>query len=980
MTQVAHQEWGLPNLDFAKSSRKRKQSKPSRVSENAVKLEEERNNAAAAAAAAATADAAPISVSSFACQLCESIFDSQTLLNDHIRNQHEIPRQRKVSQSLDDADDAEENEKPQAKQQQLASSFPTKYHQLGSEINQQAFDMVEPMEEETTTTADGDEELEDTLHPEEGQEVTEGKIFNKEAYCERCRREFCNKYFLKTHLATRHGILDSIETSPPAAPSEVSEKTSPEPEQISNLPPLPPPAPSLVGLPPPTTPPSPKDEPKSVPKDMEDYCDICQKHFCNKYYLRKHKQDVHGIIPETPPSYHKRSRSVTTNASPKNSNVPTSLIPPSNGLNPPPSGQSFPPGLSPNLMFINPFASPVALLPGQPLPFQTQTGLPSLSGIPPQLSTDFKFSTASTSTVSTPKPSIPNDALRSMGVLNADAYCEICRKEFCNKYFLKIHKANKHGIYVDDLVGNRSGNHFDAPSPEMLHSFMQAAQQLNGMNGEMELGEKKTSTTVTTTTTATTTATSSSSAVSTTSSATPPLTTATDDYCEYCKKEFSNKYNLKVHLINVHGIKPSEKKEDEMTDQQQPTHLANTMLGNMIAARNAERVICDICNKDVCNKYFLRTHKLKVHGVETPSDSPSPKKDESSTPTLILNPQKNNNNNIEQAIDVQKEEAGANLPKPGDDELLKMGIDPEAYCEICKKEFCSKYFLKTHKLKIHGIGEKKEECSKSRCSPPPSQPPTSTTTSRQSSPLNVPNLANISALSHLSASATATPPGLLSQEMCMSPFDPLSILNGGENNQWKWKEPLHSQRVMCELCQKEVCNKYFLRTHMQNKHGITIEEYVSYMIKKEKGAVGSSQPDIQPPPPSSLATSLPLNLMSDNKLSLPAFVQSDAMMRKCQMCGHVFTSQVALQLHVMRDHTQNKSESIGDSNDEDAGPPKKAKVETDDWRSESEEASSQISSKSTKKKKFRCVHCSQKFPTRALCQQHISKSLILIPI
>ena len=31
-------------------------------------------------------------------------------------------------------------------------------------------------------------------------------------------------------------------------------------------------------------------------------------------------------------------------------------------------------------------------------------------------------------------------------IFNPEAYCEICNKEFCNKYFLKTHKANKHGI------------------------------------------------------------------------------------------------------------------------------------------------------------------------------------------------------------------------------------------------------------------------------------------------------------------------------------------------------------------------------------------------------------------------------------------------------------------------------------------------------------------------------------------------------
>ena len=35
--------------------------------------------------------------------------------------------------------------------------------------------------------------------------------------------------------------------------------------------------------------------------------------------------------------------------------------------------------------------------------------------------------------------------------------------------------------------------------------------------------------------------------------------------------------------------------------------------------------------------------------------------------------------------------------------LIKLGIDPEAYCFLCKKEFCSKYFLRTHKLNMHGM-------------------------------------------------------------------------------------------------------------------------------------------------------------------------------------------------------------------------------------------------------------------------------------
>lgn len=38
------------------------------------------------------------------------------------------------------------------------------------------------------------------------------------------------------------------------------------------------------------------------------------------------------------------------------------------------------------------------------------------------------------------------ERLRQMGVINTEAFCEICCKEFCNKYFLRTHKFKKHGI------------------------------------------------------------------------------------------------------------------------------------------------------------------------------------------------------------------------------------------------------------------------------------------------------------------------------------------------------------------------------------------------------------------------------------------------------------------------------------------------------------------------------------------------------
>ena len=52
---------------------------------------------------------------------------------------------------------------------------------------------------------------------------------------------------------------------------------------------------------------------------------------------------------------------------------------------------------------------------------------------------------------SMPKGPFTPEKLRQMGVINADAFCEICCKEFCNKYFLRVHKLKKHGICSPDL-------------------------------------------------------------------------------------------------------------------------------------------------------------------------------------------------------------------------------------------------------------------------------------------------------------------------------------------------------------------------------------------------------------------------------------------------------------------------------------------------------------------------------------------------
>ncbi|XP_064624347.1 uncharacterized protein LOC135485905 [Lineus longissimus] len=1073
------------------------------------------------------------------CDFCPGTFNSLHALKDHLINTHAHPMNAVESPSV----------------------YPTEYHRLASELypvngdsgkSQNFENGIVPsesekqensdvMREERQSPSDGSIpcDMPDSNIQGDGEVVkSQGtRIFHPDAYCELCDREFCNKYFLKTHKANKHGIYDNTTSQAPppplgpvppmpshmfpmflpqppphlppqpppqsqpenlAAMSHVTSATTSLPTPIvtslpSSLPPMPMMMPSLP-LPEPSkkSPPVPEltkpktsETPTSTASgvngsDMEDYCEICQKHFCNKYYLRKHKLDVHGI--QTDPPANKRSRSSHHDSLPFGG---------MGGLAPPMFLPQNIPNSMTNIMLINPFG-PLMALPQSPSLFHAQ--LPQL----PQSSTPLKSSLQSTpglddrdkdreqrdrererdrkqrerdrehherdrehrdrdrehrerdrehherdrelrerdhdrdrehereqdhdrererdrdgervrefelersyerererdregdlehernrdSAAGSPNSSIgqlSQEALRSMGVLNADAYCELCRKEFCNKYFLKIHRANKHGLFLDDSPMKRSPT--GSVSNQSTSSPFDALGPIGDKDGERPI-KRETSTTPT----------NSSSRIGTPgtpSDANMPLNFSTygeqrhDDrsrqqmeqqirqhvdqqlrqqqaeqamrfqadqhmrlqvdqqrreqagrdremrqqvdqhmrnqeqmrqhdrdrearhqaeqqmsrpfdptarppvdpeaICEICSKEFINKYTLQIHRLNAHGIssRDSETASTPTSDVDKPASLLPqpmpadhpsplppvsssgsdiptmpTMFSSMIAAKLADRVMCDICNKEVCNKYFLKTHKMKMHGIPPPPGSSTPKpqdRDKAKTPSIpdgkmspvspvarLMKAESFNGSNG----CLSKAETLKNSDKPlRHDELLKMGIDPEAYCELCKKEFCSKYFLRTHKLNMHGIRSDKPEpplmkkedylfkdYSKERerlffpflgndfpyggYGHPPQSLPLPPPVSMNSVAMPMEENSQDSAGSIKSSNADTS----------TTPYDPIqsSPLNL-KSDKSKTREPANMIRVKCEICNKELCNKYFLRTHKLNKHGILDE-------------------------------------------------------------------------------------------------------------------------------------------------------------
>jgi len=108
-------------------------------------------------------------------------------------------------------------------------------------------------------------------------------------------------------------------------------------------------------------------------------------------------------------------------------------------------------------------------------------------------------------------------------------------------------------------------------------------------------------------------------------------------------------------------------------------------------AKMADRVVCEICNKQVCNKYFLKTHKgkqkrfylsfhqidlfifhlsAKVHGIINGNTS-NENSDNTLPPTMV--------------------------PILTDNEIE----NSDTYCSICKKDFSTKYLYLFHMQTIH---------------------------------------------------------------------------------------------------------------------------------------------------------------------------------------------------------------------------------------------------------------------------------------
>lgn len=129
------------------------------------------------------------------------------------------------------------------------------------------------------------------------------QIFNPEAFCELCNKEFCNKYFLKTHKANKHGVFTDGPANGFVADQADKNRSLPATcDFSSNAGDAVAAALSLFKSPAPYSQPpvhaNAYASKTAINNQTRAFCSICNKEFCNKYFVKRHKAKIHGITDD----------------------------------------------------------------------------------------------------------------------------------------------------------------------------------------------------------------------------------------------------------------------------------------------------------------------------------------------------------------------------------------------------------------------------------------------------------------------------------------------------------------------------------------------------------------------------------------------------------------------------------------------------------------------------------------------------------
>ncbi|XP_053691390.1 uncharacterized protein LOC128739914 [Sabethes cyaneus] len=631
------------------------------------------------------------------------------------------------------------------------------------------------------------------------------RIFNPEAYCGLCNKEFCNKYFLKTHKANKHGIYepqsgnnDSLPSIGPfnplhqlsqvfhlqqqqqqAALQEQQEKSNhasqnqtqdPVSAQQSQM----------------RSNTSPKLPMNSIQPTV--FCDVCFKKFSSLSAMRKHRSKAHDM--STAGQQPQQQIQQQCQSQPQQQQQQQQLQ----------NQQLLEHRSEPELSNM----SSVRLPEGFREDYSIEQEDASFTPQPRKLSP--------VSILAAREANFSVEKLKRLGVINPEAFCEICCKEYCNKYFLRTHKLKRHGIFLPPeelkeerspwnfvqtsplnlIVGNNDMPMFPPPLKKLTNdededlpkSDLSKITDLNesneaAQNNEEDSNEKH----------AASNAEQEAEAISVDLQKLQSMIMQLNDLnnqqkmtCGICGKEMENQYLLHAHMIQEHNHL-----NENNNGVKSPSTLA------LMPTSPNEYEVCKQCDKEFSNAFMLKQHLIEVHGAQ----NGSPKRDgfvtpdrPTTTPTLSMPPGPSY---------IERKPTFSMTPT-------------SSYCEICNKELCNKYFMKTHMQRMHGI----------------------------------------------------------------------EIENGAQIG-----------GVVCNICNKELCSKYFLRVHKHNTHGIV-----------EEGAP-LPQPRSNGESPAGESTETPFSadsMLKPGEISDVSNRYYSHFTEVCPLCSRRFRSAKWLRAHLLSDH------------------------------------------------------------------------------
>lgn len=493
-----------------------------------------------------------------------------------------------------------------------------------------------------------------------------------------------------------------------------------------------------------------------------------------------------------------------------------------------------------------------------------------------------------------PRPTAPQ-----LRIFNPEAYCDLCNKEFCNKYFLKTHKANKHGIYETPVpTVNDVGQAGERQAQQMHQSMAQVFQQQQQQQQQSP------------------------------QSLMPPEPTV---FCDICYKKFTNIFAMRRHRAKVHEVDDGKMEQDtfdsdtqtfrlpddfrqDFTVEQEDTNFtpqprklspassqqareANFSVEKLkrLGVINPE-AFCELCCKEYCNKYFLRTHKLKRHGILMPPDETKENFGDrnpwhyvqTSPLNLIMGtdfgqvqqlqqkmlseiaerPLKSPAEKVSAAdgkfsgdlIKSENEEKVSESKSPrrtptspqntsqGDTDAISVDLQKlqsmilqlndlnaqrATQCTVCGKEQENQYMLHAHMIAEHGniasAAVENIKTSRSSTPAPLTQPSITSQASAEVCKQCDKEFSSSGALKQhiVEAHTSSASPPLPNREGFVTPERPSSsVLQMPAAPHQADRRPPYTitpTSSYCEICNKELCNKYFMKTHMQRMHGIEIE-------------------------------------------------------------------------------------------------------------------------------------------------------------